>query len=77
MVKIPPEFFISQDPPKFEHIVEIPGFKRVLQSIELGIDSERGKIVLLSGTRGIGKSTCLFFSKKYVEKDLTMTVAGL
>jgi len=70
MIKIPPSFFVSQDPPALEHIIENKGFKRVIQSIDWSIKSKKGKLVLLIGTRGIGKSTCLFYSKKYVDQKL-------
>jgi energy-coupling factor transporter ATP-binding protein EcfA2 len=70
MKRISGDFFISQGPPKTEQIVEIAGFQRVRQRLDLNIEREKGNIILIVGTRGIGKSTCLEYSRYYVNNEL-------
>ena len=59
------EFFTSQGPPKPEQIIEISGFQRVRQRLEINIERKKGNIILIIGTRGIGKSTALEYFKDY------------
>jgi len=66
MAKIPGGFFVSQIPPKMEDIVVTSGFQRVRQYLDINISGKKGNIMLLVGTRGIGKSTCLEYFNKYV-----------
>lgn len=70
MKRISGDFFISQGPPKAEQIVEISGFQRVRQRLDINIEREKGNIILIVGTRGIGKSTCLDYSRDYVNNKL-------
>ncbi|MDL1976421.1 MAG: AAA family ATPase, partial [Deltaproteobacteria bacterium] len=59
------DFFTSQGPPKAEQIIEISGFQRVRQRLEINIERKKGNIILIIGTRGIGKSTALEYFKEY------------
>ena len=70
MKKISGDFFTSQGPPKSEQIVEISGFQRMRQKLDINIERKKGNIILLIGTRGIGKSTALKYFLDYVNIEL-------
>jgi energy-coupling factor transporter ATP-binding protein EcfA2 len=64
-MKISGDFFTSQGPPKMEKIIEISSFQRVRQRLDINIERKKGNIILIIGTRGIGKSTALEYFKDY------------
>jgi energy-coupling factor transporter ATP-binding protein EcfA2 len=70
MKQISGDFFTSQGPPKSEQIVEISGFQRMRQRLDINIERKKGNIILLIGTRGIGKSTALEYFRDYVNTKL-------
>lgn len=67
MKQIPQYFYTSQGPPKPEHIVEVSGFQRARNSIEINLNGKKGNIILLIGTRGIGKSTCIEYLQNFID----------
>lgn len=64
-MKICGDFFTSQGPPKAGQIIEISAFQRVRQRLDINIERKKGNIILIIGTRGIGKSTALEYFKDY------------
>src|SRR5665811_2441272 len=70
MKKISGDFFTSQGPPKPGQIVEISDFQVLKHRLDLCIERKSGNLILILGTRGIGKSTSLEYCRKYVETSL-------
>lgn len=70
MNKISGNFFISQGPPKLGQIVEISDFQSLQHRLDLNIERKNGNIILIIGTRGIGKSTALEYLNQYVRNVL-------
>lgn len=68
MEKISGDLFISQGPPRYEQIVETSGFRTMKKKLDLNIERNTGNILLVIGTRGIGKSTTLEYFKNYVNQ---------
>lgn len=70
MNKISGNFFTSQGPPKSGQIVEISDIHILQQRLDLNIERKSGNIILIIGTRGIGKSTALKYLQHYVKNVL-------
>ena len=70
MNKISGNFFTSQGPPKSGQIVEISDLQILQQRLDLNIERKSGNIILIIGTRGIGKSTALKYLQHYVRNVL-------
>ena len=70
MNKISGNFFISQGPPKSGEIVNISDFQSLQQRLDLDIERKNGNIILIIGTRGIGKSTALEYLQHHVQSVL-------
>lgn len=64
--QIPSDFFISHGPPSKEQIVLTSSFKLARGRVDIDLESKMGKIRLVVGQRGIGKSTCLQFLHSHV-----------
>lgn len=69
MSVVPGRFFRSQGPPGMDAIVEFPGFQRGRQRISLDMTHDEGNIRLIMGSRGTGKSTCLYYLHKLVQRE--------
>nr|QNO47882.1 hypothetical protein LLFONJKP_00003 [Methanosarcinales archaeon ANME-2c ERB4] len=70
MNKISGNFFISQGPPKSGDIVKISDLQRLQHKLDLNIERRNGNIILIIGTRGIGKSTALEYLQHHVQNVL-------
>jgi len=70
MNQISGNFFISQGPPKLGDIVKISDLQRLQHKLDLNIERRNGNIILIIGTRGIGKSTALEYLQHHVQNAL-------
>ncbi len=70
MSSIKGDFFTSQGPPDHDQIVEIAGFRRARQRVDIDLTRRRGTVRLVVGQRGVGKSTCLEFLNRHVTREL-------